>query len=284
MAVELTKAQAAAHPENFLYQWASDQFLASIEPKYANIITVKRANQKLVIMRSVEKYGSSYSEYISAIKSAFESAYGITPERALFKLALGETVAGKNWKEGVYGIGSLQSGFAGSDVTVDKQTGYMEVNGKMVNSTEQIYDTSKGSETGLYQQVYKDSTTGKTYVSQYNKITKKWYAQSYSDANGNMFNANGGTYGSSNMATVWEGVGLALSAFLNWLLSLFGVNTNTEMLSDKNTLPNQQNDGFVYKSGFGEAGAILLLLAAGGVALSGGLIGGGDKKKKKGNK
>ena len=51
--IELTLEEAKQHPECFMYVWATDQFLAAIEPKYAKIIGAKRANQKKVLMLSV---------------------------------------------------------------------------------------------------------------------------------------------------------------------------------------------------------------------------------------
>ena len=110
-------------------------------------------------------------------------------------------------------------------------------------------------------------------MSQYNRITKKYYAQSYSTNDGKTYNYNGNEQDASDNGTVWEGIILNLATFIEWLLSLFGLNTNsaTQTLTAENTLPSQTADGFVVEAGFGEAGAILLALAAGGAILSGGL-------------
>ena len=270
--IELTIDQAKKHPFNFVYIWASDEYLSRINPKYAAVIRTKRANQNKLIYLSAEKFNTTEKAYTDAIRSQFIKDFGITPAEALVQLAQGKTVAGKNYAEGIYGVGSLSSSFKNTNVTVDKQTGYIEVNGKMVNDTDQIYNTQKGSETGLYQHVYLDKTTGMTYVSQYNKITKKWYAQSYSDSDGVMYKPNGNEMKNIDASTVWETTELSFDFFqkiINWILSLFGVNSGSdkETLNSENTLPNQQKDGYTYTTGFGEAGMIALALVAGGAIL-----------------
>lgn len=280
MNVNLTIEEVKKTPQNFLYIFASDKFLSYIDAKYASTIRTKRANQNLVLMRSADKHNKTYEEYFNAIQDSFIKIFDIKPEDALIKLAMGEEVAGKNWAKGVFGIGKIgRYDFAGSNVTTDAQTGYMVVNGEMVSSTEQVFDTKKGSETGLYQQIYKDLDTGKVYVSQYNKTLKKWYAQSYSDADGKTFNADGSAIGSADMSTIWEGIGLSLTTFLNWLLSLFGISTGNkdEQLTEAKVLPNQVNDGFVFESGSG----LLLVAAAAGALIFGSMAGDNKKKKKK---
>lgn len=265
---ELTIEQACEHPENFLYVWTTKAYLSAINSKYATIIAQKAANQRKLLMLSADKYsGGSDNWYLykAAIENAFKEAYNLTPEQALYKLALGETVAGKNYAAGVFGIGAIKTNtfkgyeFNGKQVTVDPETGHMFA------GTEDL--------TGEYPDlIYKNgdkfqlvSEDGK-FVSQYNKRDKKWYAKSYAFDGKTYSAATGSRISSADMDSIWEGIGLSLQSFIDWLLSLF--TSGKEQINEKNTVPNQLDDGYVFESGFGEAGAILLALAAGGALIA----------------
>lgn len=277
MLVELTINEAKQSPVNFLYCWVNDEFLAAIPSKYANIIAVKRANQRKLLMLSAKKYlGSAdrWTEYTDAIRSSFIDAFGMTPVEALVKLAQGQSVAGKNWKEGVFGVGAIKTTkFKGTDITVNKTNGYMQQNGKYLP----VYDTVYGEDGNPYQQFYYDETTGKTYMSQLAK-NGKWYASAVSDNRGVATSEEtGSVLKASDSATVWETVILKMSEFLEWLINLFsGSSSEKETLQPSNTLPSQTEDGFATEqAGFGEIAALALVAVAGGMLLL------GDNKKKK---
>ena len=176
------------------------------------------------------------------------------------------------------GVGSLSKEFKGTDITVNPDNGYMMRNGSYLPVYDTAYDEKKGEKkTGVYQQFYYDAASGKTYMSQYNKTMRKFYAESYSTSDGKMYKANGKEATAKDSSSVWENVSLSFDwaqKIIDWILSFFRANTT---LSAENTLPNQKADGFVTESGFGEAGTILLLLAAGGVLVAGGF---GKKGKK----
>ena len=280
--IELSIEQACKHPFNFIYIWADEKaFLSRIEPKYAAVIRTKKANENKVIALSAEKYGTTESAYTDAIREAFISDFGMTPAQALVKLAQGETVNGINWAEGVYGIGSISKSFKGTDIEVDPKNGYMKKDGKYLPVYDTVYG-EVGGKTVALQQFYYDEATGKTYMAQYNKTLKKYYAQSYSTADGKMYNASGKEITNKDAGTVWETAELSfdwLQRIIDWILSLFGgTSSNSKTLNADNTLPNQSADGFVQESGFGEAEVILLGLVAGGAVLAGGM---GKKGKKK---
>lgn len=106
--MELTITQAQKNAANFMYIWADKkEFLQKIDKKYANIIEGKKLNQIKLLKLSAQKYGKSYEEYTDAIREAFIATYDVTPAEALVILAQGGSIAGKNWSEGVYGIGAL---------------------------------------------------------------------------------------------------------------------------------------------------------------------------------
>lgn len=275
MVRELKISEAKKHPANFLYIFADEKkFLQYIPVKYANIIRGKKANENKLLMLSAQKHKTTYDEYVSAIRQGFIDIYGITPAQALVELANGKTVAGKNWKQGVFGIGALkQAKFTGTSYSVDADTGEILDNGVPQPLDNTVYKEVNGKTVPFQKFVY-DNTTGYTFMSQLDESTGKYYATSKTDASGNITNALGAEMTTSDSASIWENVIMFAQQFIEWLISLFsGTTTNT--LTEENTLPDQQADGFVTEAGFGEAGAILLALAAGGA-----LIASGSKKKK----
>lgn len=278
MITELTIEQAKKQPANFMYIFASDEFLNAIEKKHADVIRVKRANQKKLLMLSAQKYLGSedkYTQYTDAIREQFIAYFDCTPAEALVRLAQGKEVAGKNWAKGMYGIGVIKTKkFAGTGVTVQAETGDMWENNTPLSIDHVVY----GDDGTVCQKFAYDSISGNMYMSQKDK-KGKWYAASYSNDNGQTLNASGITITGADSGSIWETIILNLGTFLEWLINLFG-GSKKETLSAENTLPDQQADGFVYESGIGEAGGILLALVAGGTLLATGALGGKKKKSK----
>ena len=294
--IELTIEQACEHPECFMYAWATEEFLSAIDPKYASIIRTKGNNERKVLILSADKYLGDFSranEYYQKVADAFYAKYDVSPLDALIILAQGGEVAGKNWKEGVYGVGALPtSTFAGittdggGKVTVEAANGHIMYNGKdITDESKTVYNSVKG-ETIPYQ-LFGSDDFGYTFMSQYNKTRKKYYAQSYTDDEGVTHSASTGkrTDGTDS-ASIWGNIEMGwdwIKNILNWLLSLFGIQTIPEIggsvdtIKPSNTLPNQQTDGFVSKAGMGTVGAVLLASAALGMLFMG-------KKKKKASK
>lgn len=280
MVRELTIEQARANAADFMYIFATKQFLDAIPTEYANIIRTKAANENYLLRLSAEKYGSTYEAYKEAVRQGFVETYDVnSPIEGLIILAQGGNLAGRNWSEGVYGVGtvSVVRKFK-SGVTVDKTTGAMSENGAVLPTTNTVYADVKGK-TVAYQ-IFAQASDGYTYMSQYSKLDGTYYAKAYTDAEGKKHDAYGTTIGGADAGTVWQSIIQSFEQFVEWLLSLFGVNPDN-MLNKENTLPDQKTDGFVYKdsqAGLSEASAILLLLAAGGTLLAGGI--GGRKKAK----
>lgn len=294
--VELTIEQACQHPANFMYIWVSDEFLAAIPRKYALKVAQKRVNQRKVLWLSAEKFGTTQEAYQDAIRAAFIDAYGMTPAEALVTLAQGGSVAGKNWEKGVYGIGAIgrSEKFAGhDDVLVRASDGHILKNGTDITDTNRtVYSNIKGKVAPL--QLFAVDTDGTVYMSQYHN--KKYYAESYTTADGQKMSARSGSaLNSSDGADIWgniqEGVSW-LGNILSWILSIFGIklptlpgSTSTEVtaqkepLSTKNTMPDQKADGFcVGEASIDPMVAVALL---GGAALVGYVLIGGKKKKSK---
>lgn len=276
--IELTIQAACQNPQNFMYIWASDKFLNAIPSKYASVIRVKRANEEKLLRLSADKYGKTYEEYTSAIRQAFIDTYIMTPAQALVVLAQGGQVAGKDWKEGVYGIGALNTAtFNGhTEITVRPEDGHILNNGADVTDTAKTVYTTIKKQAVPYQLFA--TIDNVIYMSQYNKTTKKYYARTYSTAEKTYNARTGNEINPSDNADIWGAVLASLETFVNWLISLFAGSTARQTLNAENTLPNQTADGFVQESGMGDALKVVLLLAAGGTLLAGGL---GKKKSVK---
>ncbi len=267
--MELTIKEACTQPQNFMYVWADENaFLRYLKPQWAAKIRAKKANQMKLLSLSAEKFlGSTdrVKEYYEAIRDAFKDTYAMTPAEALVILAQGGTVAGKNWEEGVFGIGAVQT-FYGTNISVRPQDGYFEQNGNLLPGDEDknVYATV-GGKAVVYQRFYEDPTTGITYMSQLNKTTKKYYAASYSDANGSYKAKNGNTINPSDNADLWGAILSSIDKFVQWIISIFAGKVDT--LSADNTLPNQVGDGFAQTGGDnlleGSTGLILAAAAAG---------------------
>lgn len=275
---ELTIEQVKANPQNFMYVFAADNFLAQLESKHATVIRGKRNNQKKLLSLSADRFGSTYEEYKKAVSDSFVSQFGMTVPEALKTLALGGEVAGKNWSDGVYGIGSQKSStFNGAPgVSVDPDSGFMKAGDQLMLPTNTVF--GNGGKAKI--QVWQDKESGITYTSKLGK-DGKWYAESYENSStGLKYKANGKQCGNAESADVWASVLLDTGFFqkiLDWILSLFNTNPEARKLTTENTLPSQTNDGFVYQSGFGTAGAIALLAVGAAVLANGGF---GKKSKK----
>ena len=274
---ELTIQEACTAPASFMYIFASDEFLSYIEPKYARIIKGKRGNQVKILMLSADKYlGSSdkWTQYGEAIRSAFIETYGMQPLEALSILAQGGSVAGKNWKEGVYGIGvtaNIDFGVSvnGQSVFCNATDGHIYVGSTdITDESKTVYKTVSG-QTIAYQ-LFSKETDGKTFMTQYSKTRKKYDAQSYSTADGAFSARTGSALTGSDSADIWGTILMYLEKFVNWLISLFVKESDQkQQITAENTLPSQAGDGFVQTAGMSTAAKVALALAAGGALLYG---------------
>ena len=278
---ELTISQACEHPADFMYIWASDdKFLRYIPQNYATIIKGKRANQRKILALSAEKYGTTQAAYEQAIYDAFIETYDHTPAEALVILAQGGSIAGKNWSEGVFGIGAVQSFSNNPNILVDAKTGHIYNGGTDITDTSKtVYSTVKGS---VFPIQYVAQLDGVTYMSNYNKTLKKYSSYTWSNADGTFNAKSGATFSSSQSSDIWGMIIASIEKFINWLLQLF-TGSSVETISAENTLPSQTADGFASAdggNGIAEASGILLALAAGGALIASGGIKLGKKSKK----
>lgn len=281
MAKELTLDQARKNSASFLYIFATDEYLKYIPAKYAKVIRGKRANQQKLLMLSAEEYlgsANNYSTYKNAVLEGFKETYGMTPTEALVKLALGENVAGKNWSEGVYGIGAVDvAQFYGTNITVDPETGHIYKDGVDRTDTTLTICNNFGGKIGTIPFQLFANIDSVTYISEYKRKKKKYFAKSYSNASGKYSAANGATIKETDAGSVFENIQLGTWDFLDFLkqlLAFFGINygnssktKEVELINDENTLPNQQADGYVQDVPPLNASAILAAVAAGALII-----------------
>lgn len=268
-------------PIDFLYLWASDDFISKLGNK-ASIIAEKKYNQYQTLWRimvDVADQGSEsanlneYKRWTSEIAQAIQDTYGRTPAEILVDLANGKTVAGKDFKNGIFGVGETTGNtfVQNSDYTVDPSTG------KIIAS-----DGSTLTQTPIYGQ--DGSVMGYSYNNgntQYQSVYSngQYVALSYSDANG-VQKANGGSFNAAG-GTFWqnaENYMPMVNKIVDWVLSLVSqlLPGNRVTLTTENTVPKQTE--WVYEEKSNAGGAILALAAAGALIFAGGKS---NKKKNK---
>lgn len=272
---ELTKQEACTSPASFMYIFATDEFLSYIEPKYAYIIKGKRSNQVKILMLSADKYlgdEKKWTEYGEAIRSAFIEMYGMQPIEALSILAQGGSVAGKNWKDGIYGIGATANidfgkSVNGASVYCNSQDGHIYAGTlDITDESKTVYKTIKGQ--AIPYQLFSRETDGMTFMSQYNKTRKQYDAQSYSTPDGEFSARTGAALTGINGGDIWGTIIMYLERFAEWLISIFVKEEDQKQpITAANTLPSQTGDGFVQQAGMSTGAKIALALAAGGALL-----------------
>ena len=234
-------------PIDFIYLWATDDFIAQLGSK-SKIIKKKKYNQYQTLWKTMventsassqEEYINVYNSWVERIGEAITDVYGMTPVTILKKLALGKEVLGKNWSQGIYGVGEVQTSFTqNTNVTVNADNGMIMIDGVAVQ--EQIPTYGKDGVITGYS--YYDKSSNAQYQS---GITSsgKYGALSYSTVNGaqsptgEAFDASKGSF--------WQNANNYIPLFdkiISWIMSLLGsfsTSTKREVLTNENTAPKQ---------------------------------------------
>lgn len=260
-------------PIDFLYLWASDEFIAQLGSK-ARIIREKRYNQYQTLWKTMEdnvKTSSRaeqlevYQSWLKQISQAMQDVYGMTPATILQKLAMGESVVGKNWKQGIYGIGDLQTTFAqNSAVTVDSASGKILVSG--VEADGQMPIIGEGGNITGYS--YYDRAANRQYQSGVN-AGGQFGAVCYSSPDG-VESATGGNFDPSQ-GSFWQNANNympLINKIIDWIMSIFNLLPgNRVVLTQENTVPDQtewvepeSNNGGLIAGGLALAGIALLTM------------------------
>lgn len=251
-------------PTDFLYLWASDEFISQLGSK-ARIISEKKYYQYQSLWKTMVENTSSndpnvlqqtYQSWTDQIAAEIKNIYGITPSEILVKLAMGQPVLGKNWNEGVYGgIGKTKVSFDQSpNVTVDAHTGKIMKDYEVLPNQTPIYG-SDGTITG-----YSCLISGAQYQSNMG-LEGMFGAYAYSDENvvqtpnKEKFNASAAGFweNTENYMPIIDKV----LAWIDSLLKTFA--PNQTKITKENTLPKQTE--WVDESSNGG-------LVAGGLALA----------------
>lgn len=272
MATKKTLAEIKKCPIDYLYLWASDEFISQLGSK-ARVIKQKKYNQyqtlwKAVVMNnenaSAEKLQEVYKQWTSEIASVIKNTYGYTPGEILIRLAMGQEVAGKNFKKGVYGVGNTPttSFLQNSNYEVNPTTGQIMAGGGEIGNPTPVYDAN-GNVGGYsyqvgnlqFQSAYQDG---------------QFVALSYSNADG-VQDANGNSFNASN-ASFWQNANNYMpivNSVLSWVTSI--VNSyfpNRTVLTPQNTVPVQtewveaeDNNGWLIAGGVAAIGVLLLTMA-----------------------
>lgn len=258
-------------PIDYLYLWASDEFISKLGSK-ARIIKHKKYNQyqslwKTVVMNnesaSADELQELYKQWTSEIASAIKDTYGYTPGEILVRLAMGQEVVGKDFKKGVYGVGNTPttSFVQNSNYEVNPTTGQIMAGGGEIGNPTPVYDAN--GNIGGYSYQVGNLQFQSTYQD------GQFVALSYSNPDG-VQDANGGAFNASN-ASFWQNANNympIINSVLSWLTSV--VNSffpNRTVLTPENTVPVQtewveqeDNTGLWIAGGFAVVGALLLTM------------------------
>ena len=235
------------NPQNYLYIFTSPEYRARLGKTAAETLLTKGYYQEKVIVNAVGS--SNFAAARDEIREAMIRLYGMTPADALIALAKGETVAGKNFAEGVYGIGKVNTfqGTVGKTVTVDPSTGAISVDGSVVSTNAGAIIGSNKKHNNIIGYTYTDAD-GTTYTSSYSKLTGKYYCGTRTNSSGTVYKANGSEGSQADMSSIWAGViSDSLDFTQNMLEKLLNnyLQPGEKVLNEKEVLP-KQNDAFVY--------------------------------------
>lgn len=264
MAKKKTLSSLLECPTDFLYLWASDEFISLLGNK-SRIIAEKKYYQYQSLWKTMadntktddpEKLKETYLQWTNEIASAIKGIYGMSPAEILERLARGEEILGKNWSAGVYGIGNTPSAFSqASNVTVDAATGKILRDGVELPDQTAIYgaDGTVAGYSVLAGDVQFQSSVVNGVFSPYSYSKADGVIQ---DANGNPFNASKGSFWQNT-----ENYMPIVMDLLAWLKSIVSsLFPNRVPLTVDNTVPKQTE----WVEEQGNSGG----LVAGGLALA----------------
>lgn len=246
-----TLTEVCKTPLQYLYAFASDQFIDSLTGSRARLISQKRDNaQKIVHTMAVDNNSNDDSWY-SSIRQAIIDQTGKTPAQVLVALASGETVSGVNWNGGIYGVGTTPQESFTQDlkITVDPATG--QINGLGDGNQKPMYN-SDGEIIG-FSALTKDEK--KQYQSV--KYNGRYYAYSYGNSDGTSQYANGTKFNMELCESIFQGINTVLP-YVSSIIDTILASVGKTAISYSNTAP-AQSDWVEEKDNSG-----LLLLAAAG--------------------
>lgn len=285
---EKQKNQLRGASSNLIYAWISETNLKYCgSPKAIKIITKKRENQLRFMANVGSAAGGNYAEVRQFVEQCIFDTYGMKPDEVVYRLAKGESVTGRNWTKGVYGISAtpkLDFG-DGSGITVNSDTGdILDKTGKILNDPNSAMYNEDGSHHGNVVGV-----DGAYYGCLYNPKTNLYEAFEHTSKDGVITEIQTGVkYTDSEEVAakndLWRNSAQLmpfLTGLLNALLTFFGVNPitgkdiNINQVQDEWVTPTQSTS----KASMGLLGGLALL---GIIGMSGSFSPGKkDKKNRK---
>ena len=260
----MTKDDIKKSPGDFIYAFLTKDGIMTIAKylgaKKADIIQRKRLCQ-IQLLRAAYDGNINYDEVAGWI----QDAYGMTPSEVITGLISGKSIAGKDWRRGVYGIGATpRNNYAdNSQYTVDNKTGKLMSDGQYVTGGLPIYQNNANGET--YIDGYSYLLNGISYTTKLGD-NNSYYANTYGTKDGGFF-ADGSVFKVSQGSNFWSGLSTyfpLIKTLLDWLLNLlkrlFGIDTSDsgEKITPEKTVPKQ--DEFMLEDD--KKGMIPILIAA----------------------
>lgn len=249
-----------------------------------SIINGKGNNQEALIRNTVvSERGNddTYQEFLGELRNKIKEEYGMSPELILCKLANGETVAGKNWEKGVYGVGNLTNiTNLSQQTTIPSSTynlyNYNVATGKFTNKNgnsvlaNPILGTKQNGSYGITGWT---SVLGNNYTVTSNISPTGSYNITSVGSDSSQQNANGTLFKNADSSNLWASLGTYLPyvgmilSIISGLVALFkGTSSwswgNTGLLGSYNTYPCQKDWADFGDDDEGMTTSDLLLLAA----------------------
>ncbi|MBQ7387878.1 MAG: hypothetical protein IJW01_00635 [Paludibacteraceae bacterium] len=276
-------------PIAFLYVFANfdipdvGNFLDTIGNKRSIIYGKMRNQQQLIKNRLIAERGNAdyYQEFLAELEAKIEDDFGLTPHVILVKLAMGETIAGKNWEKGVYGVGNLTNiTNLSQQTTIPSKTyslyNYNVATGKFTNKNGNsvLANPILGTKPdGSYGITGWTSVLGNNYTVTSNISPTGSYNITSVGSDSSQQNANGTLFKNANSSNLWASLGTYLPyigmilAIIGSLVSLFKGNSswswgNAGLLNSYNTYPCQKDWADFNDDNEGMTTSDLLLLAA----------------------
>lgn len=243
-------------PADWIYLFASDSFIARLSGEYRSTVYKKNVLQRKYVNTCAVDSNEKFEDWRAKIGDSFKNIYGITPQEALNRLASGENVAGKNWKEGVYGIGKLYEAFSqNSTITVNADTGKLMQGGSELSGQTAVY-SGNGKVVG-----YTVNIGGANYQSM--KSGGQYYAGTYSTQEG-AFNADGSIYQPQTSQSIFQSMTAwmpMIQQFVQWIMSLFNFQAiqPRQVVAQQSDWVKTKNDSDTWLWFIAGAGIIALL-------------------------
>lgn len=261
---------------NFTIPGTTETYLQWLGQKTAYIIDGKGKNQEQLVKNVAKDSKLTETELYEKIRAKIEEEYGMGPYEILMRLALGETIAGKNFVQGTYGIGAVAPNVAPAGCTVDPSTGKIISNTNFIKTQYPLWgnvEVNGVKTTALLG--YTAVNNGTTITSAFNPTQNKYQLYSVGSetaqqkADGTAFNNSQSSNIWATMGTYLPFIGMILQLLMGLLTGFKNINSSwgtSGLLGGYTTYPCQK-DYLDTDEGMTTSDLLLLAAAAGAVYL-----------------